>query len=102
MQPSRPHRSHVFLFSFDVSQVLHTNADDRLPLASLGRVESRNGIVESRDGGASWAAPIPLPKELKGVSDLSWMEYDPVHDLLYAMKMGSQLFQFKLDRKAGK
>jgi hypothetical protein len=60
------------------------------------------GIVESHDGGASWAAPIPLPKELKGVSDLTWMEYDPVHDLLYVMKMGSQLFQFKLDRKAGK
>jgi hypothetical protein len=28
---------------------LWTNADDRLPLASLGRVEGRNGIVEGRD-----------------------------------------------------
>ena len=28
---------------------LWTNADDRLPVASLGRVESRNGIVEGRD-----------------------------------------------------
>src|SRR4051794_21133467 len=26
-----------------------TNANDRLPLASLGRVEGRNGIVEGRD-----------------------------------------------------
>src|SRR4029453_11265303 len=28
---------------------LWTNADDRLPLASVGRVEGRNGIVEGRD-----------------------------------------------------
>src|SRR5258707_14989527 len=27
-----------------------TNADDRLPRASLGRVEGGDGIVESRDG----------------------------------------------------
>jgi hypothetical protein len=58
------------------------------------------GVVESRDGGASWAKPLALPKELKGVGALSWMEYDPVHDVLYAMKMGSQLY--KLERKAAK
>src|SRR5690349_9509796 len=28
---------------------LWTNADDRLPFASLGRVEGRNRVVESRD-----------------------------------------------------
>jgi hypothetical protein len=56
------------------------------------------GIVDSRDGGASWGKPIPLPKELKAVGALSWMEHDPVHDVLYAMRMGSQLF--KLERKA--
>src|SRR5690242_17757116 len=28
---------------------LRTNADDRLSLASLGRVEGRNGIVEARN-----------------------------------------------------
>jgi len=55
------------------------------------------GIVESRDGGASWAKPIPLPKELKSVGPLTWMEYDPIHDVLYAMKMGSPLY--KLERK---
>jgi hypothetical protein len=51
------------------------------------------GIVESRDGGATWSKPIALPKELRGVGPLSWMEYDPVHDVLYAMKMGSQLYR---------
>src|ERR687891_1357690 len=32
-----------------VCESLWTYADDRLPLASLGRVEGRNGIVEGRD-----------------------------------------------------
>jgi hypothetical protein len=54
------------------------------------------GIVESTDGGASWGKAIAVPKELKGVSALTWMEYDPVHDIVYVMKMGSELF--KLDR----
>src|SRR5262249_27485040 len=31
-------------------QVLTTNADDRLPIASLGRVEGGDGFVEGRDG----------------------------------------------------
>jgi hypothetical protein len=51
------------------------------------------GVVESRDGGASWGKPVALPKELKGVGPLSWMEYDPARDVLYAMKMGSQLYK---------
>jgi hypothetical protein len=51
------------------------------------------GIVESTDGGASWSKPIALPGELKGVGVLSWMEYDPRHDILYAMKMGSELYK---------
>lgn len=55
------------------------------------------GIVESTDGGASWSKPIALPKELKGVGPLTWMEYDPRHDVLYAMKMTSELF--KLERR---
>lgn len=58
------------------------------------------GIAESHDSGASWAKPLALPKELKGVGALSWMEYDPVHDVLYTMKMGSPLY--KLERKAEK
>src|SRR3954465_15014064 len=32
-----------------VSEPLWTNADDRLPVASLGRVEGGDGIVEGRD-----------------------------------------------------
>src|SRR3954447_5366491 len=32
-----------------VSETLWTNADDRLPLGSLGRVEGGNGIIEDRD-----------------------------------------------------
>jgi photosystem II stability/assembly factor-like uncharacterized protein len=55
------------------------------------------GIVESSDAGATWSAPIPLPKELGGVSPLTWMEFDPIHDVLYVMKMGSELY--KLERK---
>ena len=54
------------------------------------------GIAESSDGGMSWAKPIALPKEMGGVNALSWMEYDPVHDALYVMKMGTDLF--RLDR----
>jgi hypothetical protein len=55
------------------------------------------GIVESTDGGATWSKPIELPKELKSVGALSWLEYDPKNGVLYAMKMQSQLF--KLARK---
>jgi hypothetical protein len=58
------------------------------------------GIVESRDGGASWSRPIALPDDLKRVEALSWMDYDPIHDVLYAMKMRSQLY--KLSRKEEK
>lgn len=50
------------------------------------------GVAESTDGGATWAAPIPPPKELKGVSGLTWLEYDPTADTLYLMKMGSDLY----------
>jgi hypothetical protein len=53
-------------------------------------------IVESTDGGATWPIKTALPKALKGVSALTWLEYDPSHDVVYVMKMGSQLF--KLER----
>ncbi len=55
------------------------------------------GILESTDGGASWSKPIPLPKELKGVAPLTWLEYDPKNEIVYSMKMGSELY--KLSRK---
>jgi photosystem II stability/assembly factor-like uncharacterized protein len=51
------------------------------------------GVVESTDGGATWSKPIAVPKELKGVSMLTWLEYDPKNDLLYVMKMGSDLYK---------
>jgi photosystem II stability/assembly factor-like uncharacterized protein len=62
-------------------------------------VLSRSGVVASTDGGATWAAPIPVP-ELKGVAPLSWLDYDPVNEVLYVMKMGSDLFKMP-HRKAG-
>jgi photosystem II stability/assembly factor-like uncharacterized protein len=51
------------------------------------------GIVESTDGGKSWSAPIPLPKEMKGAAGLAWIEYDPKGNYLYVMKMGSDLYR---------
>jgi hypothetical protein len=51
------------------------------------------GVVESTDGGATWSKPIAIPKELKGVSPLTWLDYDPINDVLYIMKMGSELFR---------
>jgi photosystem II stability/assembly factor-like uncharacterized protein len=53
------------------------------------------GVVESGDGGETWSKPIALPAELKGVSPLTWMDYDPVHDVLYVMKMGSDLYKLQ-------
>jgi hypothetical protein len=50
------------------------------------------GVIESGDGGKTWSAPVPVPKELNGVSALTWLEYDPVGDVLYVMKMGSDLY----------
>src|SRR6516164_2309238 len=46
-----------------VSESLWTNADDRLPVASLGRVEGGDGIVEGRDVadvGPQSSVPHPL------------------------------------------
>lgn len=54
------------------------------------------GIVESTDGGATWSKAIAAPKELKGIGALTWMEYDPRNDVLYVMKMTSELY--KLER----
>jgi hypothetical protein len=75
--------------------------------AEHGRVSGKNarhefkltgaGIVESTDGGATWSAPIALPKELKGAEGRAWIEYDPKNDLLYVMKTGGDLY--KLTRR---
>jgi hypothetical protein len=54
---------------------------------------TKTGILESTDGGTAWAKPIPLPKEFKGTSPLTWLDYDPKADALYVMKMGSDLYR---------
>lgn len=53
------------------------------------------GIVESTDGAASWSKPVAIPKEMKGVSPLTWLDYDPKNDIVYTMKMTSELYQWK-------
>jgi hypothetical protein len=30
---------------------------------------------------------------MKGLGGLTWLEYDPAHDVLYLMKMGSDLYR---------
>jgi hypothetical protein len=54
------------------------------------------GVVESTDSGATWTKPIAPPTALKGVSALTWIDYDPISDVLYIMKMGSDLY--RMDR----
>jgi photosystem II stability/assembly factor-like uncharacterized protein len=58
-------------------------------------VLTKTGVVESTDGGKSWDKAIALPKELKGWSPLTWLEYDPTGDVLYLMKMGSDLYRMR-------
>ena len=53
------------------------------------------GIIESSDAGKSWSKAIAPPKDMKGISTLSWMEYDPVNDTLYVMKMSTELFRWQ-------
>jgi hypothetical protein len=61
-------------------------------------VLTRRGIVESTNGGLTWSKPIAPPKELNGISALSWIEFDPKHDVLYIMKMGSNLYKLARGR----
>jgi photosystem II stability/assembly factor-like uncharacterized protein len=55
----------------------------------------QSGIRESKDGGLTWQSAIALPAALKGANHLSWIEYDAPHDIVYVMKMGSELFQWR-------
>ncbi len=55
-------------------------------------VLTKAGPTESTDGGVTWTAPLAPPPEMKGLGGLSWLEYDPTHDTLYLMKMGSDLY----------
>lgn len=56
-------------------------------------VLTKSGPVESTDGGTTWSSPLAPPKDMKGIGGLSWLEYDPQHDTLYLMKMGSNLYR---------
>lgn len=95
---------------------LHRTADAGRTWATLGAVKDARygpvfgkdakqlfvltgaGVVESTDGGAKWSAPVPVPRELKGVSALTWLDYDPTADTLYVMKMSSELYAFDRGR----
>jgi hypothetical protein len=58
-------------------------------------VLTKAGLVESTDGGSTWSKPLSPPKDMKGIGGLSWLEYDPQNDVLYLMKMGSDLYRWK-------
>ncbi|MDB5343660.1 MAG: hypothetical protein JWP89_2037 [Schlesneria sp.] len=62
-------------------------------------VLTSGGIRESKDGGTTWLSAIALPAGMKGANLLSWVEYDSVHDIVYVMKMSSELYQW---RRVGK
>jgi photosystem II stability/assembly factor-like uncharacterized protein len=57
------------------------------------------GVAESTDGGATWSKPLAPPADIKGISVLSWIEYDPLHDVLYLMRMGSDLYRLERANK---
>jgi photosystem II stability/assembly factor-like uncharacterized protein len=56
-------------------------------------VLTKDGITETTDGGATWGKALAVPKDLKGVSPLTWIDYDPKNDVLYVMKMTSDLYR---------
>ncbi len=51
------------------------------------------GVIESTDDGATWSKPVAPPAALKGVSALTWIDYDPINEVLYIAKMGSDLYK---------
>ena len=51
------------------------------------------GVVETTDGGVTWSKAIAIPAEMKGVSPLTWLAFDPKNDVLYVMKMTSELYK---------
>jgi photosystem II stability/assembly factor-like uncharacterized protein len=56
-------------------------------------VVTKAGVVESTDGGSIWSKPLAIPRGLRGVAGLTWLEYDPRHDVLYLMRMGTDLYR---------
>jgi photosystem II stability/assembly factor-like uncharacterized protein len=65
-------------------------------------VLTRAGVVESSDGGATWSKPLAPPPGMKGIGGLSWLEYDSKQDVLYLMKMGSDLYRLARGNKGKK
>jgi hypothetical protein len=59
---------------------------------------TKAGVVESSDGGSTWSPPLVPPKVMKGTSGLAWLEYDPVNEAIYLMKMGSDLYRFAREK----
>jgi photosystem II stability/assembly factor-like uncharacterized protein len=57
------------------------------------------GLIETTDGGVTWSKPIAPPAALKGVSALTWIDYDPINEVLYIMKMGSDLYRIERAKK---
>src|SRR5262245_23421232 len=55
-------------------------------------VLAETSLKESRDGGASWLKPIPLPAGFVTTSS-TWVEYDASNDVVYLMKPGSDLYK---------
>src|SRR5262249_1014734 len=53
------------------------------------------GGDESTAGGGTWSKPVAPPKDLMGTGGLTWLEYDPKGDVLYLMKMGSDLYRLR-------
>ncbi len=58
-------------------------------------VVTKDGVIESTDAGATWGKPIPPPKDLKGVGGLTWLAFDAKGDVLYLMKMGTDLYKLQ-------
>jgi hypothetical protein len=55
-------------------------------------VIAETSIKESRDGGATWLKPIPLPRGFVPTSS-TCIEYDATNDIVYLTKPGSDLYR---------
>jgi photosystem II stability/assembly factor-like uncharacterized protein len=62
-------------------------------------VLTKAGVIESTDGGATWSKPLPPPGAMNGTGGLTWLEYDPTNDMLYLMKIGSDLYRLARAKK---
>ena len=60
---------------------------------------SRKSLTIMRiTGGQARGIPLALPKGVNAAGSLTWIAFDPVHELLYAMQMASDLYQMKVER----